>query len=145
MRTRFWELKLEELTPPEWEALCDRCGLCCLIKLRDEYDEVAYTDVACKLLNTKNAQCSDYAHRFDSVPDCLTLSMELLKRVDWLPQSCAYRLRLEDKPLPDWHPLISQNPLSVIEVRAGAAGRCVSEHSLSDEEIEERVVQWVEF
>ena len=53
LRPQFWKkYPLAELNHAEWEALCDGCGLCCLIKLEDEeLQEVAYTKVACKLLD----------------------------------------------------------------------------------------------
>ena len=48
----------------EWEALCDKCGKCCVIKLED-YDtkEIHYTNVSCKLLCEKTALCKDYKNR----------------------------------------------------------------------------------
>ena len=36
LRDRFWErVPLKNLTPREWEAVCDGCGKCCLVKLDD--------------------------------------------------------------------------------------------------------------
>lgn len=72
----FWKRKtLAELDPVEWESLCDGCGLCCLQKLEDEEDgAVYYTRIACKLLDLKTCQCSDYPNRRASVPDCIQLN-----------------------------------------------------------------------
>ena len=37
LRAEFWRrFPLDELTQAEWEALCDGCAKCCLIKLEDE-------------------------------------------------------------------------------------------------------------
>jgi uncharacterized cysteine cluster protein YcgN (CxxCxxCC family) len=128
MRDRFWERPLADLTRDEWEALCDGCGQCCLHKLEDdETGEIAYTNVSCKLLDTGTARCSDYRHRKAFVPDCLRLTPRLAEQVTWLPASCAYRLRAADKPLYEWHHLLSGDPTAVHRRGPGVAGRVISE------------------
>ncbi len=109
MREQFWHLPLNELSKDEWEALCDRCGKCCLIKLEDEdTGEIAFTNLACKLFDSKKCQCADYSKRLGIVDDCLTLDMKSVPEAEyWLPKSCAYVLRFHDKPLPEWHYLIA--------------------------------------
>ena len=110
----FWEKPLSELDRGQWEALCDGCGRCCLHKLEDEETGLLYpTNVACALLDRRNGRCTDYAHRKSRVVDCVVLDRSSVGKLDWLPESCAYRLRSEDKPLPGWHYLISGSQSSL--------------------------------
>ena len=97
---KFWEdLPLEALDRAQWEALCDGCGKCCLHKLEDEdTGEFFATNVACRLLDRRSGQCSDYKHRRALVPDCIRLTPAKLKTMDWLPESCAYVRRAQGLP-----------------------------------------------
>jgi uncharacterized cysteine cluster protein YcgN (CxxCxxCC family) len=100
----FWEQPLETLDRAQWEALCDGCGKCCLHKVEDaDTGRIYPTNVACRLLDRETARCSNYRHRRALVPDCLRLTPAKLKTIEWLPTSCAYKLRAEGKPLPNWH------------------------------------------
>ena len=145
LRPEFWKnYTLEQLNRAEWEALCDGCGLCCLIKLEDEdSNEVAYTKVACKLLDCSTGHCSDYPNRLNYVPDCIQLSPEKLEQISWLPTSCAYRRLSENKPLPSWHYLNTGSRENVIKARKSVAGRCVSEQDINEDDIEDYIVRWV--
>lgn len=145
LRPFFWKhYALDALNQAEWEALCDGCGLCCLIKLEDEEtNEIAYTKVACKLLDCKTARCSDYADRHQSVPDCIQLTPEKLQHIRWLPSSCAYRRLNEGKNLPSWHYLNTGSRQSVIKARKSAAGRCISETDVQEDDIEDYIVRWI--
>lgn len=107
MREKFWELPLEKLDQEEWEALCDHCGKCCLIKLEDEdTNEIVYTSLACKLFDAGTCACSNYAGRKAIVEDCLQLTIESIpENRHWLPSSCAYVRRFDGAPIPNWHPL----------------------------------------
>ncbi|PPC76061.1 YcgN family cysteine cluster protein [Pokkaliibacter plantistimulans] len=109
LRERFWDqYSLEELNHDEWEALCDGCGKCCLHKLEDEdTGEIYHTRVACKELDIKSGGCMHYEDRLSRVPDCVQMTPELVRSVNWLHPSCAYRRVAEKRGLPDWHPLIS--------------------------------------
>ncbi|HYZ49057.1 MAG TPA: YcgN family cysteine cluster protein [Sphingomonas sp.] len=127
--SRFWEDKpLEALDRAEWEALCDGCGKCCVHKLEDdETGELFPTNVACKLLDRHSGRCTNYRHRRAFVPECVRLTPKLAATLDWLPNTCAYRLRAEGKPLADWHPLVSGDPESVHKAGMSVRGWTVSE------------------
>lgn len=125
---RFWERPIEQLSRQEWEALCDGCGKCCLHKVEDEDSgEIHPTNVACKLLDLKTARCRDYRNRRAFVPDCLRLTPRLAEELTWLPDTCAYRLRADGKPLPGWHYLISGDRETVHTAGASIVGKAISE------------------
>ena len=127
-RDRFWERPLESLSRAEWEALCDGCGKCCLHKVEDEdTGEIYPTNVACKLLDLKTGRCSDYKHRRAFVPDCLRLTPRLAARLEWLPDTCAYRRRAAGESLPDWHYLLSGDRDAVHRAGASVVGKAISE------------------
>ena len=70
----------------------------------------------------------------------MQLTPKKLKKVDWLPPSCAYRRLQEGKDLPSWHPLITGRAESVIEAGASAAGRAISERDAGP--LEHHIVEW---
>ncbi len=144
LRDRFWErLPLEQLTRPEWEALCDGCGKCCLNKLEDEETgQVELTCIACRLLDDETCRCSQYPIRHQFVPECIVLTPKTLRdNLYWLPQTCAYRLLHERRKLYPWHPLISGDPDSVHAAGVSMRGRTLSEYDVADEDWEDHIIE----
>ncbi|HEX7821174.1 MAG TPA: YcgN family cysteine cluster protein [Sphingobium sp.] len=124
----FWEQPLDTLDRGQWEALCDGCGKCCLHKVEDEdTGEIHQTNVSCRLLDRQTAQCSDYRNRRALVPDCLRLTRANVRGINWLPESCAYRLRAEGEPLRDWHYLVCGDKEAVHRQGISVRGWTVSE------------------
>ena len=119
----FWKRKtLAQLDQDEWESLCDGCGLCCLQKLEDEDDNsVYYTRIACKLLDLKTCQCTDYPNRRDFVPDCIQLTPGKADEFKWLPPTCGYRLVSEGKDLPPVEETPHRTPWWLLLLRMAAA------------------------
>lgn len=111
----FWRVKtLEEMSSAEWESLCDGCARCCLVKLEDEdTGTVELTRLACRLLDIGSCRCSDYANRLSKMPDCVGIDAAKVRKIDWLPESCAYRRIAEGRDLAWWHPLVSGDPDTV--------------------------------
>src|ERR1700749_2763458 len=132
----FWETKsLAQMSPSEWESLCDGCGLCCLIRFEDEdTGEIIPTRVACRLFDDGQCRCSDYANRKQTVPDCIKLTPDNIDDLMWMPKSCAYRRLHEGRGLADWHPLVSGDPESVVRAGVSVKGQLVSETALNDPE-----------
>ncbi len=130
------------MTPDEWEALCDGCGKCCLQKLEfEDNGEVAFTRVACRLLDGMTCRCTRYADRHAHVPDCVTLTPEGLADVAyWLPRSCAYRLLHEGKTLPRWHPLRTGDPESVHRAGKSVQGWTIPETEVSEDDWEDHII-----
>jgi uncharacterized cysteine cluster protein YcgN (CxxCxxCC family) len=138
----FWKTKtLEQMTSKEWESLCDGCGKCCTYKLEyEETGELAQTNVACRLFDGNSCRCSDYKDRKKVVPDCILLTPKVVRKMNWLPNTCAYRLVMQNKDLYWWHPLISGDPETVHQAGVSARGRVINE--LDAGPLEHHVVEW---
>ncbi len=141
----FWKTKtLEEMSDAEWESLCDGCGRCCLEKLEDEdTGKIYYTHIGCRLLDAGTCACKDYANRSAKVADCVRLTPENVRTLNWLPPSCAYRLVAEGRDLYWWHPLVSGDPATVHEAGVSVRGRVVgTEDEIPLEDFEDHIVRW---
>ncbi|MFO8045345.1 MAG: YcgN family cysteine cluster protein [Halomonas sp.] len=142
MRERFWEqYPLEELTAEEWEALCDGCGQCCLLKFQDdESGELAVLNLACELLDIHSCRCSDYENRLSRVPDCTRLTPALIDQFRWLPMSCAYRRVAEGRKLARWHPLLSGDPERVHRKGISVRSFAVTSRGVPEEQYEDHII-----
>ena len=141
---RFWEdTPFDMLSRPEWEALCDGCGKCCLNKLEDEdTGEVALTRISCRLLDNATCLCSNYPNRRKFVSECISLTAQnITDHLYWLPQTCAYRLVYEGRPLFDWHPLISGDPETVHRAGVTMRGLTLSETSVDEDDWEDYIIE----
>ena len=141
---RYWERKrLRDMSRAEWEALCDGCGKCCLNKLEDEdTGEVALTRVACRLFDDATCRCAQYPIRHQFVPDCIVLSpANIGANLYWMPQTCAYRLVHEGRPLHDWHPLISGDAETVHAAGVSMRGATLPEYEIDQDDWEDHIIE----
>ena len=143
-QTKFWETKsLDEMTESEWESLCDGCAQCCRLKFQDvDTKEISVTPVVCGLLDTKSCTCTHYEDRSRLVADCVQLTPDNVGTLDWMPESCAYRLIANHKPLYDWHPLISGNPETVHQAGISVRGQVLSERDVHPDDLLFDVIKW---
>ena len=141
---RYWDRKqMSEMSPREWEALCDGCGKCCMNKLEDEdTGEVALTRIACRLFDDTTCRCAQYDIRHQFVPECIVLRPETIEsHLYWLPQTCAYRLVHEGRPLYDWHPLISGRAETVHHAGVSMRDRTLPEFEIAEEDWEDHLIE----
>ena len=140
--SNFWKGKtLEQLSPEEWEALCDGCGQCCLYKLEDEESGDLYlTNVVCRFLDHKSCQCRVYKERHQAVPTCVQLTPQNVLELKWIPPTCAYKLIAEGRELPAWHPLICGERQSLQKSEFFVGDRVISETEVDMDDLENYVI-----
>jgi len=141
LRKLFWEeYTLDQLNSAEWEALCDGCAKCCLLKISDEKN-IFVTNISCSKLKVDTCKCSDYSNREKNVKECLKLTKNNYhKNLKFLPSSCSYRLRAEGKSLPQWHHLISNDKESVHKLNQSIQNYCVSEALIKQDNYEDHIL-----
>lgn len=146
MSQPFWKTKtLAEMNEAEWESLCDGCGRCCVISIEfEDTNEIAWTDISCRLFDTNTCRCSDYGNRKKRVRDCVKLTPENVGSLDWMPPTCAYRLLNDGKDLHWWHPLVSGDPETVHSAGASARGKTSPNKRHSIARLVDRITEWPE-
>ena len=133
------------MNPQEWESLCDGCGKCCLHKIDDiSSGEILYTRVACQFLDLDTCRCRHYSRRSELVSDCVDLTPEMVQKITWLPESCAYRRLFEGRGLAWWHPLLSGTPDTVHMAGMSVCDWAVPERQIHLSELDAYVIDWVD-
>jgi len=84
---------------PQWEDICVRCGLCCLVKYIDKLGNVFLTDIRCDMLDVENGNCKCYSsnadERGEGCGSCIEnggspLNWNTLNNAYVVPGFCAY-------------------------------------------------------
>ena len=136
---------MDEMSPEEWESLCDGCAKCCLHKIDDiSSGEILYTRVACQFLDLDTCRCRHYSRRSELVSDCVNLTPEMVQKISWLPESCAYRRLFEGRGLAWWHPLVSGTADTVRMAGISVCDWAVPERYIHLSELDAYVIDWVD-
>src|SRR5258706_14362171 len=75
---------------------------------------------------------SDYRRSHAYVSECVRLNRDNVRAIDWLPSTCAYRLRAAGEPLPGWHYLICGDREAVHRAGESVRGWTISEDDAGD-------------
>lgn len=158
LEDQFWlKRSLEQMSQPEWEAICDGCGKCCLNTFIDSEDEdeftatdqlregeeLIFTNIVCQYLDNDTCGCSEYANRQTLVPSCVKLTKENLKDIFFMPTSCSYRRLQEGRGLPSWHPLLNGGKKSLMHKKQmSVRNKTISERAVNFADFEDHIVSW---
>ncbi len=114
---------------PEWESICEQCGMCCLIKYCDNFGNVFLTNVRCAALDKDTHKCKCYAPNMDSrdngCENCIALggtpvTRETLNNDYPVPSFCPYAQEFcknpkvkkhKKRPNIDWANTISETEM----------------------------------
>lgn len=142
-QTKYWlTTALEDMNEQQWESLCDGCAQCCAHKLQDEEtDEIFFTNVVCRYLDTNKCKCSVYNDRHVHVPDCIKITPQNAKTLSWIPETCAYKRLAKGKPLPKWHPLETGDPKSAHKSNISITNKVISEADINVDDLEDYLVK----
>lgn len=87
----------DKLTDEEWESICRKCAKCCYEKVDLGGGQIVYTSEPCVYLDTVTGMCKIYENRHEIEPDCIKLTEEFVRQINWMPSDCAYVEYLDQK------------------------------------------------
>ena len=74
----------------DWEAKCNRCGLCCHEKVIVEKEVLFDLDSYCEYYDPKTHHCTIYLERLDKSNRCKRVTWAKAMFASYLPDECAY-------------------------------------------------------
>lgn len=103
-------MKKEYIIPGSlaWESICEQCGLCCLVKVADNFGRIWLTNIRCDMLDAETHKCNCYpkntAENNSGVPtsvnpNCSFLNYDILRNDYIVPACCAYVQRFCESDL----------------------------------------------
>lgn len=106
-------------TQAEHEAICKRCGECCLLKKKDERGNVYSSDEPCAHLIKKGSihACDIYEERIEKNPICMPMGLAILRGLQ--PKNCPYVKDINSYRGPTLAALDYEQPISRRDVPQG--------------------------
>ncbi len=84
--------QLRRMTPREWDAICKKCGICCLIKFDMGGNQIVYIKRSCVHLDCNSRECKIYSERLTCrLGKCHKVDIDLVLAGGMVPDSCGYR------------------------------------------------------
>ncbi len=88
-RRRIAELYM--MGSEQWDTLCKRCGVCCLMKFGPNSKTTFFTDLCCSHFDCQTRQCNVYKNRLVICRDtCKKIDLSVVLDGQMLPRSCGY-------------------------------------------------------
>ncbi|HEY6838303.1 MAG TPA: YcgN family cysteine cluster protein [Geobacteraceae bacterium] len=87
-------MQAESEQDSKWEELCKRCGVCCFEKYENERGTIFFTQTPCRYLDVITRQCKIYDRRREINPECVKLTPDMVRELNWLHDECGYRQAL---------------------------------------------------
>jgi len=98
MSRKKWRKQWATMDLEAWEAVCRRCGRCCIERTVDADGEVVAWGEPCPYLEPDTHLCAAYERRFTLDVSCRRVTPRTLLRPRMLPDGCAYRALLPADP-----------------------------------------------
>ena len=87
---------------PEWESICEQCGICCLVKCPVSNGDMFLTNIRCSALDKNTHKCKCYAldkqSRDNGREDCSAITIQRLNNDYLMPSFCPYAQKFCKSP-----------------------------------------------
>lgn len=86
--------ELKQMSPQQWETVCKKCGVCCLVKMQigaGKSMDTYYTNICCDAFNPVTRQCTMYNNRLSrEKKDCKKVDINVILEGKLVPRTCGY-------------------------------------------------------